>query len=377
MRILLTGAFGNVGLSLLKELLDRDHNVRILEIKNRKNLRISRKIQKDVEIIWGNITNKLDVEKAVKSRDVIIHLAAIIPPLADRLPELAEEVNVKGTKNILDAMKKEPKRPKIIFTSSIAVYGDRRSNPLIKTTDDLHPSQGDFYALTKISAEKFVISSGFEHIIFRLTYITSIDKIEMDPLMFHMPLDTSIEICDTRDVGMAIANAIDCEDVWGKTFNIAGGINCRTTYKKYLSNMMEIFGLGRNFLPDEAFTDSDFHCGFMDTNHSQKLLHYQQHTLDDYYVDVKKKVGVKRYFIRCVKSSVRSNLLRKSEPYKRFKFFKRKLGSFTVTENKLIRRLISSNFKKIITLEKKIIELEETIKFLYEKNEEFEIISQS
>ena len=89
MRILLTGAFGNVGLSVLKELLDRDHDIRILEIKNRKNLRISRKIQKDVEIIWGDITNKLDVEKAVKSRDVIIHLAAIIPPLADRLPELA------------------------------------------------------------------------------------------------------------------------------------------------------------------------------------------------------------------------------------------------------------------------------------------------
>lgn len=43
------------------------------------------------------------------------------------------------------------------------------------------------------------------------------------------------------------------------------------------------------------------------------------------------------------------------------------MGSFTVTENKLIRRLLSNNFKKINTLEKKIIELEGTIKFLYEK----------
>ena len=263
----------------------------------------------------------------------------------------------------------------VIFTSSIAIYGDRRTNPLIKTTDPLNPSKGDFYALTKISAERLVKESGLDYAIFRLTYITSINKIEMDPLMFHMPLDTSIEICGTRDVGMAIVNALNCKDVWGKTFNIAGGVNCRTTYKEYLSDMMEIFGLGRNFLPNEAFTDSDFHCGFMDTTQSQILLKYQNHSLKDYYVDVKKKIGIKKYFIRFVKSSVRSNLLRKSEPYLRFKFFKRKMGSFTVTENRLIRRLLSKNFKKINTLEKKILDLEGTIDLLFEQNRKKEISS--
>ena len=154
MRVLLTGAFGNVGLSVLKELLDNNHDIRILEIKNRKNLKISRKIPKHVEILWGDITNKLDVKKAVINRDIVIHLAAIIPPLADRLPELAEIVNVHGTKNILDAMNNESNKPKLIFTSSIAIYGDRRTNPLIKTTDPLNPNKGDFYALTKISAER-------------------------------------------------------------------------------------------------------------------------------------------------------------------------------------------------------------------------------
>lgn len=374
MRVLLTGAFGNVGLSVLKELIDNNHNIRILEIKNRKNLKISQKIPKHIEILWGDITNKFDVERAVKNRDIIIHLAAIIPPLADKLPDLAEQVNVYGTKNILDAMKKQSKKIHLIFSSSIAVYGDRRKQPLINPTDQLNPSKGDFYALTKISAENMIKFSGFDYTIFRLTYITSINKLDMDPLMFHMPLDTSIEICDTRDVGLAIINAIDNKAVLRKTFNIAGGKNCRTTYRKYLNEMMELFGLGKRFLPDEAFSDSNFHCGFMDTSESQKLLQYQNYSLKDYYKDVKKKIGIKKYFIRFVKSSVRSNLLRKSEPYIRFRFFKRKMGSFTVTENKLIRRLLSNNFKKIKSLEKKVSELEETINIFWSKNDDIEYI---
>ena len=364
MKVLLTGAFGNVGLSVLKELLDQDHEVRILEIKNRKNLKISRKIQKDVEIIWGNIMNKLAVDKVVKNQDVVIHLAAIIPPLADYQPKLAEFVNVGGTLNILESMKKQTNNPKIIFTSSVAVYGDRVSSPMIKITDPLNPSKGDYYALTKISAEKLVKESGLDFAIFRLTYITSINKLELDPLMFHMPLETSIEICDTRDVGLALANAVDCSEVWGGTFHIAGGESCRITYREYLNDMMTIMGLGRKFLPDEAFAKEDFHCGFMDTQNSQGLLNYQKHNLKDYYVDVKKKIGPKAFFIARVRNFVKIHLLKKSEPYKRFKFFKKKIGSFTVSENKLIRRLLSRNFKKIDMLEAKIEELEKLFRVL-------------
>ncbi|MHA1193877.1 MAG: NAD-dependent epimerase/dehydratase family protein [Promethearchaeota archaeon] len=375
MRILLTGAFGNVGLSVLKELIDRDYDVRILEIKNRKNLRISRKIQNDVEILWGDITNKRDVEKAVKNRDVIIHLAAIIPPLADYRPKLAESVNVGGTVNILESMKKQANHPKIIFTSSIAVYGDRVNNPMIKVTDPLNPSKGDFYALTKISAERLVKESGLDHAIFRLTYITSINKLELDPLMFHMPLETSIEICDTRDVGLALTNAVECFEVWGRTFHIAGGKSCRITYREYLNDMMVIMGLGRGFLPDEAFGKDNFHCGFMETQDSQGLLKYQRHTLEDYYADVKKKTGHKGFFIARVKRFVKIHLLKKSESYKRFKFFKKKIGSFTVSENKLIRRLLSRNFKKIDMLETKIEELEKIISTLCEENKKVEILS--
>ena len=358
MNILVTGAFGNVGLSTIDELIKRNHQVRVIEIYNKNNRKIAKKYNSNLEIIWGDLRNYNNVKKAVEGQDIVIHLAAIIPPLADTNPDLAEAVNIGGTSNIINAIKKHRSRPKLIFASSIAVYGDRLENPLIKVSDPLKPSKGDYYALTKIRAEKLIRESGVNFSIFRLTYITSIKKLKMDPLMFHMPLDTCIEICDTKDVGYALVNAIECDEVWGKTFLIAGGEQCRTTYKEYLNNMMEIFGLGRDFLPENAFEQKDFHCGFMDTSESQQLLTYQRHSLNDYYNEVRKKIGSKRYFMSIAKWAVRLNLLKQSYVYRRFKFFEKKAGAFTVSENKFIRKIISNNFKKIDTLEDKIRTLE-------------------
>jgi len=377
MNVLLTGAFGNVGLSTLKELLNKDYNVRVFEVYNRKNRKLAKKFKNKIDIVWGDLRNKDDVESAVKEEDVIIHLAAIIPPLADVNTSLAESVNVGGTKNLLNAIKNQAQKPKLIFTSSIAVYGDRLDNPMIKTTDILAPTRGDHYALTKITAEKLIRDSGVDFAIFRLTFIASVDKLNMDPLMFHMPLDTSIEICDTKDVGLALANAVECDEVWGDTFNLAGGERCRITYREYLNDMMDIFGLGRNFLHEEGFAEKGFHCGFCDTLKSEKLLHYQRHTLQDYYKEVEKKVRVKRRFVPMVKWIIRLNLLKKSEFYRRFKFFKKKAGAFTISENKLIRKILSNNFNRIELLERKIEKLEELTSELVEKRSDLITINQT
>jgi len=105
LKVLLTGPFGNVGLSTLEELIKRDYDIRVFDIKNKKNRKIANRYKDQTEIIWGDLRNYEDVEEALEGIDVIIHLAAIIPPLADKLPELAEEVNIGGTKNIIKAIK--------------------------------------------------------------------------------------------------------------------------------------------------------------------------------------------------------------------------------------------------------------------------------
>ena len=55
MKVLLTGAFGNVGLSTLKELIKRNYDVRVFDIKNKPNRRNANKFKDQVEIMWGDL----------------------------------------------------------------------------------------------------------------------------------------------------------------------------------------------------------------------------------------------------------------------------------------------------------------------------------
>ncbi|QEE14235.1 NAD-dependent epimerase/dehydratase family protein [Promethearchaeum syntrophicum] len=314
-KVLLTGAFGNVGLSTIEELLKKDYLIRIFEIFNKKNSRIAKNFSNpNLEIIWGDIRDYKMVEQAVKGVDVVLHVAGIIPPLADKLPEFAESINVGGTINIIKAIEKQQNKPKLVFTSSISVYGDRLKNPYIKLSDPLTPSKGDHYAEQKIKCETLIRESSLEFAIFRLSYITSMDKLQLDPIMYDVPLDTCLEICDTKDVGLALANAVESRDIWDETLHIAGGEQCRTTYREYLSKMLDLFGVGTIKLPNEAFATGDFHCGYMTTNKSQKFLKFQRTTLKEYYNQVKAKVRNQRFWGKLFRPIARFYVLSRS-PY--------------------------------------------------------------
>ncbi len=316
MKIGITGAFGSVGKALLEELLNRDHEIRIFELKNSKNWWTALKYKKKGQIQWGNIVNYKDVKKFVKDMDAIVHLAAIIPPLADNKPKLAKAVNVMGTKNVVKSIEHlaKRKRPKLLYTSSIAIYGDRRQNPNICTEDV--PCPNEEYGRQKLEAEKIVKDSKLDWTVFRLSYITALDALKMNPLMFEMPLDTKLEICDPNDVALAIANGLERDDLSKEIFNIAGGNKCRTTYKEYLENMMRLFGMG-GALPEEAFSSDEFHCGWMlDSERANQILDFQTRTLKDYYKKVKRKVFFLRSLITLFRPLARKVVLGFSKHYK-------------------------------------------------------------
>ncbi len=319
MKVLVTGAFGNVGLSVISELLKRKIEVVIFEKKNSKNKRIAKKFKNRLEVVWGDIRKYDNVEPIIDSVGAVIHLASIIPPLADKKPKLAHSVNVNGTANIIRAIEESYTQPKLIYTSSIAVYGDRISKPMINTTDSPNPNANDYYAQHKLECENLIQNSDIKSwLIFRLTYIVSVNKLTMDPIMFEMPLDTSIEVCDTKDTGIALANAVVQKTVWNDIFNIAGGEKCRIKYKDYLNRMMRIFGLGGFCFPEYAFSKGSFHCGYMNTNESQKYFNYQNRTIDDYFKEVKEKYKYKRFFTKMFRFVIRKIILNKSVYYKKF-----------------------------------------------------------
>ena len=76
----------------------------------------------------------------------------------------------------------------------------------------------------------------------------------------------------------------------------------------------EAMGIGR--LPDQAFTHQPFAVDWLDTRESQALLHYQNHTFQDYTQDLRRRLGGLRWLVQAARPLVRQWLLNQS-PYAR------------------------------------------------------------
>jgi len=320
-KILLTGASGTIGKELFKELLKKKdiYDISLYLRSSRKNRKLFKNYFNQIKIFWGSLQNFEEVKKSVNGQDVVIHVAAALPDVAFKNPEVVVSTNVDGTQNIINAMLEQSNLPKLIYTSSVAVYGDRRKNPIIRVSDPVDDNTKDIYTSTKIKGERIVKESGLEYTIFRVSYVVAIDVLKFRPVMFYMALDSKVEIIHARDAGLAIVNAIESEELWNKTFNLGGGKQCQILFRDNVNDLFEIMGFGRDFLPDLAFSTHHSHCGFFDIEEMQALqrvLKFQNLTLEDFYNEVRKWIGFKRRLTPLVKPIIKWFILRKSDFYK-------------------------------------------------------------
>lgn len=314
MNVLVTGALGNVGTSALHALLEKGHRVRCFDLRTPANEAAARRFGAQVEVVWGDLRRPADVAAAVEGQDVVVHLAFIIPKLSatgvesEAAPDWAREINVGGTSNLLQAMAAQPRPPRIIFSSSLHVFGQTHDQPPPRrVTDPVQPIE--HYAHHKVECENMIRSSGLEWAILRFGAVLPL-AMKLDPGMFDVPLDNRMEFVHTRDVGLAIANAVDNEQVWGKILLIGGGPHCQYYYRDMVRQIMD--GMGVGMLPEEAFGKVPFCTDWLDTAESQQILQYQRRTLDDYVQDMQKVLGFRLQLIRLFRPLVRQQLLIKS-----------------------------------------------------------------
>ncbi|MBN1429002.1 MAG: SDR family NAD(P)-dependent oxidoreductase [Anaerolineae bacterium] len=314
MKVLLTGAFGNIGTSALEELTKRGHQVRCFDVKTKANEKTARKYAGQVEFRWGDLRNPADVAAAVANQDVVLHVAFVIPTLSvtgmgsEADPGRSRAINVDGTWNIIDAIKAQPKPPRLIFTSSLHIYGHTQDQPPPRNIDD-PPQPVEHYAQHKVECEQMIRASGLTWAIFRLGAALPL-RLVLDPAMFDVPLANRIEFVHTRDVGLALANALETNEVWGKVWHIGGGPRCQIYQHQLTFGVLEAVGVGR--LPIEAFTTTPYAVDWLDTTESQRVLQFQRYTLDDYKQDVRKRIGLLVPLIRLFRPIVRAVVLSKS-----------------------------------------------------------------
>lgn len=341
MRVLITGVAGSIGRYLLKE-IQRDPTIEpVLFDKNKKFLRRMKRIF-HYETYVGDIRCIEDIKRATNNIDVVIHLLSIIPPLADEFPDLTYDVNVNGTRNLIDSLKEYSPDSFILYTSSISVYGDRLTNYNITINDKIEPSYMDYYGHTKVIAEELISHSGLNYSIFRLTGIMGVDTGKRGvkgSIMFHMPLSTRIEIATTRDTGYALYQSLfHRETISGRIFNLGGGNKCRIIYRDLLDLQFSAYGIKLSDLPNMSFATCNFHCGYYeDSNVLEKIFHFQRDSIESYKKwAIHKAPWIVRGFIKIFYSVVIKSITNKSEPLRAYfsknhKDLKRFFGSKQLT----------------------------------------------
>jgi hypothetical protein len=136
--------------------------------------------------------------------------------------------------------------------------------------------------------------------------------LKLDAGMFDVPLDNRMEFVHTRDVGLAVANAVSSSEIWGRLLLIGGGPRCQYYYREIVAQILG--GMGIGMLPEAAFTRTPFATDWLDTAESQRLLRYQQRDLGDYVKEITALLGPRRQMIRAFRPLVRYALVRRS-PY--------------------------------------------------------------
>ena len=166
-RVLVTGGAGFIGSNLVRALLERGDDVRVLDnfsTGNRVNLD-----GLDVEIVEGELRSYERVHNSVRTMEVVYHLGALgSVPRSVQDPLTSNAVNVEGTLNVLLAARDEGVR-RVVFSSSTSVYGSSRQMP---TSEESPPDPISPYGVAKLAAERYCVSfarvyESFESVVLR------------------------------------------------------------------------------------------------------------------------------------------------------------------------------------------------------------------
>lgn len=308
--VFLTGATGTMGMESLKAMVqDLDlYDLRILAKTSEKKQNILAPYEKlqGLEICWGDLNDKSTLKKYLKDVSLILHVAAFVSPQADYDSKKAMQVNYGGTKNMIEALYelKQEQSTKFVYIGTVAETGDRM--PPIhwgRVGDPIKPSMFDYYAVSKVAAERYLIESGLKYwVSLRQTGIIgpAMSNIQ-DAILFHNCFDNVLEYVSDRDSGRAMKNlaAYDVkgtldQSFWNHIYNIGGGESCRVSaYEMY----KESFGKLGITNPDYIFSPKEqairnFHGHFYeDSDKLENYLHFRQDSIQYFYDSYVKGLG--------------------------------------------------------------------------------------
>ena len=252
MQVLLTGALGNIGFSTLQALLAEGHDVVAFDLESRRAQKLASEFDGRVRFVWGDITRPESLSHALEGVDAVIHLAAIIPPFNEKVPELARRVNLDATRTLIEQMEASPTAKRLVFASSQGSSATSRiaSRRCVSTRPSL-PT--DDYGRQKVACEEAIRKSGLRWSILRLSAVTPIHLPIAGP-QHHVRLQPrrAIRVPPSRPTPERHSPAPwPAASRSGRPCTWPAALTCRMTFYDFVSALMNAINIGP--LPTDAF----------------------------------------------------------------------------------------------------------------------------
>lgn len=297
-KYLITGAAGLVGKTLLEELLKtNNYEITALDLKNPKNQKELNKYKKDINIVYGDITDKVLINALVKDHDVIIHLAGVMPPTSEIHPNLVDMIDYGGSKLIVDAIKEHNPKAYLIFLSTTTMYGNVKR---VKLDDELNIYNDDIYSQNKYKIENYIKKNITNYTIYRVPMILA--KANFNVVMFNVPKDAKIEVITDELVTKALLDTLKNKSKLNKhTYILSGGEKYRTTSKELFINVLKNQGISLRYFVMTKTIPLNFYGHYYEENSKlNAILSYQKGSIKEIYESYEKNKKFTRCFHRLI-----------------------------------------------------------------------------
>ena len=285
-RVLVTGASGVIGIQTIKYLLSEGkYEITALDLRNKSNYKKLKKYRRRINIIYGDINDKVLIEALVKDQDYIIHLASVLPPIADIKKGLSENIEYSGTENIIKAINFYNPECFLVYASSSTIYGETEKAS-IKTKANL--TEMDYYSNTKLKTEELIEKRIRNYTIIRLPLILC--NPTSGAFMYNIKKNRVVEALTDNDAAYLFANSLNnMEELNKKVWNAGGGKQLTATYREILANVLEIYGFSFKYLLTRIFIDKNFYVGvYEDSDKLNEIIDYRSDSLSSYYMRLKR-----------------------------------------------------------------------------------------
>jgi UDP-glucose 4-epimerase len=247
MKVLVTGGAGFMGKTIVNDLLEHGHSVRVLD-KNTESLTGVK--NERLEFVTGGIEDVLKVKEAVAGCEIIYHLAETF----SSNPYEVLEIDIKGNLNLLQEAKAQ-KVQQYLFASTHRVYGRPRYQP-IDEEHSLHAEESGraVYAAAKLMGEKLCLTYWKEQelpvTVFRFWWAFSREiggrvlRNMIDAALkgetLRVPERAGGNFLYNEDAALAMQLATEDCASYGEVFNISSGTY--TTWQELAETVIELTG---------------------------------------------------------------------------------------------------------------------------------------